>query len=832
MKLKLFLVIISLFSKAHTQVTGLSDWNIFIDPGHSQDENMGVNGYSEAKEVLMVGLHLKDILENQTDIDTVFISRTNNEQSVSLYQRTNYANTLGAAWYHSVHSDASSNYGVNKTLLLWGELNNGNPDPPQGGESMSAHMIEILTQGMRIETSGSWGDCSFYFWSDYCSNSGGPYLYVNRNTNMPSELSEEGHHSNPEQNQLAMNEEYKRMLAYLLYWSILEYHNIERPDVGKLAGHIIDIESDKKINGAMIRVEDQNYITDTYASLFYQYSAIEENLSNGFFWFEELFDSDYEIIVSAPGYYGDTSSVIMSDTFITFHDVALLSNKPPSVVNINPSQENSSFPAWEPFQINFSRPMDTNSVSEAFMINPIINSQMQWVDLQTLIVNHDTLLFETDYVLIIDENAKDLHGHGLDGNVNGFSGGDFILSFSTGPLDMEPPDILNVYPANVTQGVEILPLINVQFDEELNSSQNFYDYFRLEHFQSNSAINGDLVYYPVGSKSSLCFFPFDNLHSNEVYVIRLYSGLIDNFDNSIDQNESFSFQTTNLITNATVIDDLEYSFDDYWWEPHISGSTIGIFADSTWMKPNNEIVNHLFNSNISMEVSYGWNIESEQHLIRVYLNNDPESNVIFYNNSVLQAYVFGDGSGNRFRFCVDDNYFSSSESGHEVSPWYNIDWVGWKLISWDMDETGDWIGDGLLDGGLKFDSFQLSYNFGQSQFGKIFIDNLRLLDQSNLSIANNQVSNSFTIGKNYPNPFNVNTKIPVHLGQESDVELVIYDLLGNRIMNVVHHRLKTGDHFIDWDGKDHFGNYVPSGIYPYTLKLGQISKSDRMILLK
>ncbi len=51
MKLKLFLVIISLFSKAHTQVTGLSDWNIFIDPGHSQDENMGVNGYSEAKEV-------------------------------------------------------------------------------------------------------------------------------------------------------------------------------------------------------------------------------------------------------------------------------------------------------------------------------------------------------------------------------------------------------------------------------------------------------------------------------------------------------------------------------------------------------------------------------------------------------------------------------------------------------------------------------------------------------------------------------------------------------------------------------------------------------------
>ena len=191
-------------------------------------ENMGINGYSEAEEVLRVGLHLKEILENQTDIDTVYISRTNDSQSVSLYQRTNYANSVSASWYHSIHSDASSNTNTNKTLMLWGELNNGNPDPPAGGEEMSSYMIDLLTEGMRIPTTGSWGDCSFYTWSDYCANSGGPYLYVNRNTNMPSELSEEGHHTNPAQNQLIMNDEYKRMLAYLFYWSILKYHEIGR----------------------------------------------------------------------------------------------------------------------------------------------------------------------------------------------------------------------------------------------------------------------------------------------------------------------------------------------------------------------------------------------------------------------------------------------------------------------------------------------------------------------------------------------------------------------------------------------------------------------------
>ena len=44
------------------QITGLGDWNLFIDPGHSVDENMGVSGYSEAREVLKVGLYLMDIL--------------------------------------------------------------------------------------------------------------------------------------------------------------------------------------------------------------------------------------------------------------------------------------------------------------------------------------------------------------------------------------------------------------------------------------------------------------------------------------------------------------------------------------------------------------------------------------------------------------------------------------------------------------------------------------------------------------------------------------------------------------------------------------------------
>ena len=361
------------FNVYFAQVTGLTNWDLFIDPGHSQDENMGINGYSEAKEVLQVGLHLMDIFTEQTDIDTVFIARTNDNQSVSLYQRTNYANTVSASWYHSVHSDASANTNTNRTLLLWGQLDSGAPDPPTGGEEMSDYMIDVLTQGMRIESTGSWGDCSFYTWSDYCANSGGPYLYVNRNTNMPSELSEQGHHTNPAQNQLVMNVEYKRMLAYLLYWSILDYHQIERPNINQLAGQIRDLESLEPINGAQVQVGQFQYTTDTYESLFNQFSSDENELKNGFYWFENLLEDSIEIIISAEGFYSDTSIISMIDTFITFHDVELLSSQPPVITESIPVSGDTLFPAWDSIELIFSRPMDTLSVLESVILSPQTN---------------------------------------------------------------------------------------------------------------------------------------------------------------------------------------------------------------------------------------------------------------------------------------------------------------------------------------------------------------------------------------------------------------------------------------------------------------------------
>jgi hypothetical protein len=85
---------------------------------------------------------------------------------------------------------------------MWGQLGIGGPEKtPFGGKKMSQIMVGLLTAGMRTTTRGALGDRDFYQVAGST-----PYLHVNRETNMASELSEAGFHTNPIQNQLNMNE--------------------------------------------------------------------------------------------------------------------------------------------------------------------------------------------------------------------------------------------------------------------------------------------------------------------------------------------------------------------------------------------------------------------------------------------------------------------------------------------------------------------------------------------------------------------------------------------------------------------------------------------------
>jgi hypothetical protein len=90
----------------------------------------------------------------------------------------------------------------------------------------------------------------------------------------------------------------------------------------------------------------------------------------------------------------------------------------------------------------------------------------------------------------------------------------------------------------------------------------------------------------------------------------------------------------------------------------------------------------------------------------------------------------------------------------------------------------------------------------------------------------------FEVYQNYPNPFNPTTFISYQLSTVSDVELTIYNQLGQKVRTLVNARKPAGTYQIQWDGRDNAGNQVTSGVYLYRLKAGSFVQVRKMVLLR
>lgn len=88
-----------------------------------------------------------------------------------------------------------------------------------------------------------------------------------------------------------------------------------------------------------------------------------------------------------------------------------------------------------------------------------------------------------------------------------------------------------------------------------------------------------------------------------------------------------------------------------------------------------------------------------------------------------------------------------------------------------------------------------------------------------------------TLGPNYPNPFNAQTRIPITLSQSAFVELAIYNLRGTRIDVVLNQYLGPGEYVFSWPGKPQEYPH-PSGIYLARLQINGRAHFQRMVLLR
>jgi hypothetical protein len=86
---------------------------------------------------------------------------------------------------------------------------------------------------------------------------------------------------------------------------------------------------------------------------------------------------------------------------------------------------------------------------------------------------------------------------------------------------------------------------------------------------------------------------------------------------------------------------------------------------------------------------------------------------------------------------------------------------------------------------------------------------------------------TYFLSQNYPNPFNPSTAIEYYTPQPSQVKLVVYNMIGQKIQTLIDDEIESGLYEVEFNAAN-----LPSGIYFYTLLAADYIETKKMVLLR
>jgi len=153
-----------------------------------------------------------------------------------------------------------------------------------------------------------------------------------------------------------------------------------------------------------------------------------------------------------------------------------------------------------------------------------------------------------------------------------------------------------------------------------------------------------------------------------------------------------------------------------------------------------------------------------------------------------------------------------------------------------------------VDGGFILstenqDLLQISYNFLGSVLDQSSVDisnvvvsgpkgNIASVSSNVISAEVKLVPGVFALHQNYPNPFNPLTEIQFDIPSATQINVSIFNLMGQKVKTLVNEQVAPGYHAVQWDGTNENGFSVSTGMYFYTLNTGNHSAMKKMLFLK
>jgi hypothetical protein len=90
----------------------------------------------------------------------------------------------------------------------------------------------------------------------------------------------------------------------------------------------------------------------------------------------------------------------------------------------------------------------------------------------------------------------------------------------------------------------------------------------------------------------------------------------------------------------------------------------------------------------------------------------------------------------------------------------------------------------------------------------------------------------FALHQNYPNPFNPETNIQFDVAENSDVNVSIFNIMGQKVATLVNGNMDAGIYHIKWNGLSDKGISLPSGMYFYKMKSSEYQSVKKLVLVK
>jgi N-acetylmuramoyl-L-alanine amidase len=828
--LSIVLLLSILFALSFAQRTDLSGLKFCIDPGHggynSNDRHLvpdpGVE-FWESESNFQKALLLKSLLEAKGA--TVLLTRTSNSGVVypnpddsdepSLGARSELANANNADWFHSIHSNAFDGVTNYTLVLLKEDIPTRQPAFP---EALAMSNIVSPEIQRHLRTSAAYVRLDYTF---YGGPPNGYNLGVLKGLLMPGELSEGSFHDVFPETRRLLNNFYRKMEAYAIRDAFMQYFGVPADPFCIVAGIQTDIATTAPVNFTQVRLLPENRV------------FVGDGYNNGFYMFDSLQAGPHTLRFEPPQRFVDSVQVTLTASAPAFVDRVLELTAPPTVVSTTPANNDTGYIPNGSITIQFSKPMDTASVRGAFSIDPPVKGAIRWnSNGAQMVFKPDSLLaFEVTFTVTIGASAKSSRGQPIDGNGDGTTGDSFLLTFRTRVADVFPPQLAAKYPVPGSTVSTPNHVINYTFDEQLKSSTVITTNFALVPV-GGRFVARSVEYSSAGSQGGVTMYPGSPLINGTSYLasVNLVEDLVGNILTTPIQ---WTFAVSAGNYQFRFIDSLNLSLSG-WFPPGGSGSTVGV--DSASFGPSSAKAIPIIGGNTaSAELRYFWKPGSPDYLIREYLSSGPPKNVLFRKErTVLQVYLHGDGSGTQFRFAIDDSvdgFPAGTADHHEVSTWTPIDWVGWRLVEWDLekDTIGSWLGNGILEGQLRFDSFQLRKTGSSAQSGVLYFDQLQLAERIVTDVAEDgrDLPSEYSLEQNYPNPFNPSAEIRYGVGRSGQVTIKVYDLLGREVAVLLDRHMEAGRYSVRFDGRG-----LSSGMYVYRMTAGGQTFIRKMLLTK